>query len=132
MLAGTTPVLVHNCGESRFSVGSDGVAEDLANPLPARGGYVSVPKLDGGTVPGVGNKIWGNSDPEHLIGTRSPETLRRIASKADAEKLQDFYTGAANAGKGGASGRGSQNSRNPVDTARNRVTLLQEIIDAWS
>ncbi|MER7847770.1 polymorphic toxin-type HINT domain-containing protein [Kitasatospora sp. NPDC096077] len=106
VLAGTTPVLVHNCNDARFSVGSDGVAEDLSNPLPPRGGYVGVPKLDGGTLPVVGNKIWGNTDPERLIGTRSPEDLRALASKRDAEKLQDFYAGAANAGKGGAAGRG--------------------------
>ncbi|MEV7600329.1 hypothetical protein AB0O91_23425 [Kitasatospora sp. NPDC089797] len=99
-------VLVHNCNDARFSVGSDGVAEDLSNPLPPRGGYVGVPKLDGGTLPVVGNKIWGNSDPERLIGTRSPEDLHALASKRDAEKLQDFHAGAANAGKGGAAGRG--------------------------
>ncbi|MFI6289028.1 hypothetical protein ACIBCM_30505 [Streptomyces sp. NPDC051018] len=80
----------------------------------------------------VGNKIWGNSDPEELIGTRTPEVLRGLASRGDAEKLQDFYQGAVNAGKGGAAGRGAQNSRSPVNTARNRVQLLQEIIEAWS
>jgi len=69
-------------------------------------------------VPGVGNPIWANSDPESLIGTRSPEELRELASLSDAQKLQDFYQGAANAGRGGS-------------TAPNRVLLLQEIIDAW-
>ncbi|MGW6744437.1 hypothetical protein ACWGDX_27540 [Streptomyces sp. NPDC055025] len=79
----------------------------------------------------VGNKIWGNSDPEELIGTRTPEVLRGLAGRSDAEKLQDFYQGAVNAGKGGAAGRGVLNSGSPVNTARNRVQLLQEIIDAW-
>ncbi|MEW1724886.1 polymorphic toxin-type HINT domain-containing protein, partial [Streptomyces sp. NPDC093109] len=132
VLAGKTPVLVHNtCGEARFSTGSNGVTEDLANPLPARGGYVKPPTLEGGRMNIVGNKIWGNSDPGELIGTRTPESLRGLASRGDAEKLQDFYQGAVNAGKGGAAGRGAQNSRSPVNTARNRVQLLQEIIDAW-
>ncbi|WP_239476097.1 RHS repeat-associated core domain-containing protein [Streptomyces sp. CS090A] len=132
VLAGATPVLVHNCGKARFSVKSDGVAEDLDNPLPQRGGYVKPQTLDGGRMNVVGNKIWGNSDPGELIGTRTPDALRKLASRGDAEKLQDFYQGAVNAGKGGAAGRGAQNSRSPVNTARNRVKLLQEIIDAWS
>lgn len=132
VLAGATPVLVHNCGGARFSTGPDGVAEDLANPLPKRGGYVKPPTLEGGRMNVVGNKIWGNSDPGELIGTRTPAALRGLASRGDAEKLQDFYQGAVNAGKGGAAGRGAQNSRSPVNTARNRVQLLQEIIDAWS
>ncbi len=132
VLAGATPVLVHNCGKARFSVKPDGVAEDLTNPLPQRGGYVKPPTLDGGRMNVVGNRIWGNSDPGDLIGTRSPEALRALASRSDAEKLQDFYQGAVNAGKGGAARRGAQNSRSPVDTARNRVKLLQEIIEAWS
>ncbi|MFF4248915.1 polymorphic toxin-type HINT domain-containing protein [Streptomyces sp. NPDC001822] len=132
VLAGATPVLVHNCGGTRFSVGSDGVAEDLANALPERGGYVKPPTLEGGRMNVVGNKIWGNSDPGELIGTRTPGVLRGLASRGDAEKLQDFYQGAVNAGKGGAAGRGAQNSRAPVNTARNRVQLLQEIINAWS
>ncbi|MGC0422487.1 polymorphic toxin-type HINT domain-containing protein [Embleya sp. AB8] len=132
VLAGTAPILVHNsCGDARFMVSPNGVVDDLLNPLPARGGYVRVPKLDGGTVPGVGNKIWGNSDPEALIGTRSDVELRGLASVGDARKLQDFYAGAVNAGRGGAAGRGPQNSRSPVNSAANRVTLLQEIIDAW-
>lgn len=54
-----------------------------------------------------------------VVGTRTPDELRRLASKGDAEKLQDFYKSAALAGKGGP-------------TAPARVVLTQEIIDAWS
>jgi RHS repeat-associated protein len=104
--------------DTRFIVDSDGVIDDLANPLPARGGSIPVPKLDGGTLQQVGNPIWGNSDPLALIGTRSPAQLRGLASLGDARKLQDFYAGANKMGTGGT-------------TAPNRVILLQEIIDAW-
>ncbi|MFJ8583011.1 hypothetical protein [Micromonospora sp. NPDC093277] len=113
VLAGTTPVLVHNCGP-RFSVDSTGNATDLAN----LGGRVGVPKLEGGTLQEVGGRIWGSGNPSHLIGTRSPAELRALASRGDAEKLQDFYQSAALAGKGGK-------------TAPARVRLTQEIIDAW-
>ena len=117
VLAGNTPVLVHNtsgCGP-RFEVGSDGTATDLTNP----GGRVGVPKLDGGTLQQVGGKIWGNGDPTGLIGTRTPAELRDLSSLGDAEKLQDFYRSAELAGRGGT-------------TAPARVTLTQEIIDAWT
>ncbi|WP_157241391.1 hypothetical protein [Catenuloplanes japonicus] len=66
----------------------------------------------------VRNPIWGNDNPVAVIGTRTPEQLRGLASLGDARKLQDFYQGVVNAGVGGK-------------TAPNRVTLLQEIIDAW-
>ncbi|PZT75901.1 MULTISPECIES: polymorphic toxin-type HINT domain-containing protein [unclassified Streptomyces] len=115
VLAGQTPVLVHNSNcDPRFSVDSRGNATDLANP----GGRVGVPKLEGGTLQEVGGRVWGSGDPSHLIGTRSPTELRGLASRGDAEKLQDFYQSAALAGKGGK-------------TAPARVTLTQEIIDAW-
>ncbi|SNX88767.1 RHS repeat-associated protein [Streptomyces sp. TLI_55] len=115
VLAGETPVLVHNSNcEPRFSVDSKGKVTDLANP----GGRVGVPKLEGGTLQEVGGRIWGSGDPSHLIGTRSQAELRGLASRGDAEKLQDFYQSAALAGKGGK-------------TAPARVVLTQEIIDAW-
>ncbi|MEU6233589.1 RHS repeat-associated core domain-containing protein [Kitasatospora sp. NPDC047058] len=115
VLAGNTPVLVHNSGcGPRFEVDSKGNATDLTNP----GGRVGVPSLDGGTLQEVGGRIWGSGDPSHLIGTRSPTKLRGLASRGDAEKLQDFYRSAELAGKGGK-------------TAPARVTLTQEIIDAW-
>ncbi|MFI6899108.1 polymorphic toxin-type HINT domain-containing protein [Streptomyces sp. NPDC050256] len=115
VLAGQTPVLVHNSNcDPRFSVDSKGNATDLANP----GGRVGVPKLEGGTLQEVGGRVWGSGDPSHLVGTRSPTELRGLASRGDAEKLQDFYQSAALAGKGGK-------------TAPARVRLTQEIIDAW-
>ncbi|MFE4175920.1 polymorphic toxin-type HINT domain-containing protein [Streptomyces sp. NPDC056909] len=115
VLAGQTPVLVHNSNcDPRFSVDSKGNATDLANP----GGRVGVPKLEGGTLQEVGGRVWGSGDPSHLVGTRSPTELRGLASRGDAEKLQDFYQSAALAGKGGK-------------TAPARVKLTQEIIDAW-
>ncbi|MGW2354958.1 polymorphic toxin-type HINT domain-containing protein [Actinacidiphila glaucinigra] len=115
VLAGETPVLVHNSNcDPRFSVDSKGNATDLTNP----GGRVGVPKLEGGTLQEVGGRVWGSGDPSHLIGTRSPAELRGLASRGDAEKLQDFYQSAALAGKGGK-------------TAPARVVLTQEIIDAW-
>jgi hypothetical protein len=54
-----------------------------------------------------------------MIGTRTPEELRGIASLSDAQKLQDFYYSAWLAGRGGT-------------TAPARVILTQEIIDAWT
>ncbi|MFJ4436145.1 polymorphic toxin-type HINT domain-containing protein [Streptomyces sp. NPDC088923] len=115
VLAGETPVLVHNSNcDPRFSVDSKGNTTDLTNP----GGRVGVPKLEGGTLQEVGGRVWGSGDPSHLIGTRSPAELRGLASRGDAEKLQDFYQSAALAGKGGK-------------TAPARVVLTQEIIDAW-
>lgn len=114
MLAGATPVLVHNSNCPRFSADSKGNATDLTNPS----GRVGVPKLEGGTLQEVGGRVWGSGDPSHLIGTRSPAELRGLASRGDAEKLQDFYQSAALAGKGGK-------------TAPARVVLTQEIIDAW-
>jgi hypothetical protein len=78
-----------------------------------------VPTLQGGTIQQVGGRIWGSGNPEHLIATRTPQQLRELASRSDAERLQDFYRSAQLDGKGGA-------------TAGHRVTLLQEIIDAWS
>ncbi|MFI1675672.1 polymorphic toxin-type HINT domain-containing protein [Streptomyces sp. NPDC020607] len=115
VLAGQTPILVHNSNcDPRFSVDSKGNTTDLANP----GGRVGVPKLEGGTLQEVGGRVWGSGDPSHLVGTRSPGDLRGLASRADAEKLQDFYQSAALAGKGGK-------------TAPARVVLTQEIIDAW-
>ncbi|MFJ1899528.1 polymorphic toxin-type HINT domain-containing protein [Streptomyces sp. NPDC088115] len=115
VLAGQTPVLVHNSNcDPRFSVDSKGNTTDLANP----GGRVGVPKLEGGTLQEVGGRVWGSGDPSHLVGTRSPADLRGLASRGDAEKLQDFYQSAALAGKGGK-------------TAPARVVLTQEIIDAW-
>ena len=117
VVAGDTPVLVHNssCGPG-FSVSSDGTVTNLADPSATR---VGVPTLEGGTLQQVGAKIWGNGDPTALIGTRTPEELRGIASLSDAEKLQDFYRSAELAGRGGT-------------TAPARVVLTQEIIDAWS
>lgn len=115
VLADQTPVLVHNSNcDPRFSVDSKGNTTDLANP----GGRVGVPKLEGGTLQEVGGRVWGSGDPSHLAGTRSPADLRGLASRGDAEKLQDFYQSAALAGKGG-------------NTAPARVLLTQEIIDAW-
>lgn len=115
VLAGATPVLVHNSNcDPRFSVDSKGNTTDLTNP----GGRVGVPKLEGGNLLEVGGRVWGSGDPSHLIGTRSPAELRGLASRGDAEKLQDFYQSAALAGKGGK-------------TAPARVVLTQEIIDAW-
>ncbi|MFD9339074.1 polymorphic toxin-type HINT domain-containing protein [Streptomyces sp. NPDC060028] len=115
VLAGQTPVLVHNSNcDPRFSVDSKGNATDLANP----GGRVGLPKLEGGTPLEVGGRVWGSGDPSRLVGTRSPTELRGLASRGDAEKLQDFYQSAALAGKGGK-------------TAPARVKLTQEIIDAW-
>ncbi|MEW2193877.1 polymorphic toxin-type HINT domain-containing protein [Streptomyces microflavus] len=115
VLAGQTPVLVHNSNcDPRFSVDSKGNTTDLANP----GGRVGVPKLEGGTLQEVGGRVWGSGNPSHLVGTRSPADLRGLASRGDAEKLQDFYQSAALAGKGGK-------------TAPARVVLTQEIIDAW-
>lgn len=116
VLAGNASVLVHNenC-DPRFEVDRNGVVTDLANPHNTR---VGVPKLDGGSLPEVSGRIWHNGDPSDLIGTRGAEELRGLASKADAEKLQDFYQSAALAGRGGT-------------TAPARVTLTQEIIDAW-
>lgn len=35
VVAGTTPVLVHNCGDARFAVGNDGVATDLHGTIDA-------------------------------------------------------------------------------------------------
>lgn len=117
VLVGEKPVLVHNdCDPARFEVDSSGVVTDRLNPDNTR---VGVPTLEGGTLQEVGGRIWGISDPKHLIGTRSPSELRGLASKGDAEKLQDFYYSAMLAGKGGK-------------TAPARVLLAQEIIDAWS
>ena len=116
VLAGQTPVLVHNTnGCPRFEVDGDGNIVDLTSGTTR----VGVPTLQGGTIQQVGGRIWGSGNPEHMIGTRTPQQLRDLASRGDAEKLQDFYRSAQLDGKGGA-------------TARNRVTLLQEIIDAWS
>ena len=118
VLAGDTSVLVHNCGGKapRFEVDGNGNVTDLSNPTRTR---VEMPKdLEGGSLQEVGGRIWGSGDPTALIGTRSPEQLRGVASKSDAEKLQDAYKSAANAGKGGR-------------TAPARVRLAQEIIDAW-
>jgi len=118
VLAGKTPVLVHNTcptGVARFEVDSNGIVTDLANPKNTR---VGVPTLQGGTLQQVGGRIWGNGDPTKLVGTRGTAQLRELASKGDAEKLQDFYYSAAAAGRGGT-------------TAPARVTLTQEIIDAW-
>jgi hypothetical protein len=62
--------------------------------------------------------FWGNGNPTKLIGTRGATELRGLSSKADAEKLQDFYRSAEIAGRGGT-------------TAPARVKLTREIIDAW-
>ncbi|GGT22504.1 hypothetical protein GCM10010286_55080 [Streptomyces toxytricini] len=66
----------------------------------------------------VGGRIWGNGDPSGRMGTRKPQELRELASRGDAEKLQDFYQNAVLAGRGGK-------------TAPVGVQLTQEIIDAW-
>ncbi|WP_344111576.1 hypothetical protein, partial [Nocardioides humi] len=89
-----------------------GVAANTAPKL------VEVPKLAGGTLQEVGGPIWAHGNPESLLGTRSPEVLRGLASRSDAIKLRDFYQAAADAGRGGS-------------TAPIRVRLAQEIIDAW-
>lgn len=86
-----------------------------ANAAPKVAG---VPKLAGGSLQEVGGPIWGHGNPAGLLGTRSPEVLRGLASRSDAVKLRDLYQAAADAGRGGA-------------TAPIRVRLAQEIIDAW-
>lgn len=106
---------MHNSGCARFAVNGEGEVIDLANG----GTRVAPPTLSGGTLQQVGGPIWGSGNPSALIGTRTPTQLRGLASKADAQRLQDFYRSAELAGKGG-------------QTAGARVTLLQEIIDAWS
>ncbi|GAA2826987.1 WXG100-like domain-containing protein [Crossiella cryophila] len=77
-----------------------------------------VPVLDGGSLAGVGRKIWANNNPSALIGTRTPEQLRALASRSDAVQLRDFYQAAADTNRG-------------AETAPARVRLAQEIIDAW-
>ena len=112
-LAVDTPVLVHNSNcDPRFEVDSKGTVTDRTNT----NGRVGTPELDGGTLQQVGARVWGRGDPSHLIGTCSAAELRSLASKSDAEKLQDFYQSAALAGRGGK-------------TAPARVTLTQEILE---
>lgn len=84
----------------------------------AKTAELTVPELEGGSLQEVGGPIWGHGKPAALIGTRSPDVLRGLASRADAVKLRDFYQAAAEAGRGG-------------ETAGLRVRLAQEIIDAW-
>jgi len=54
-----------------------------------------------------------------LLGTRTREELRGLASLSDAEKLLNFYQTADDTGYGGR-------------TAPARVALLREIIEAWT
>ncbi|MGO1056128.1 WXG100-like domain-containing protein [Crossiella sp. CA198] len=79
-----------------------------------------VPVLDGGSLTGIGRRIWGNGPDvaDALLGTRTKDELRALASRSDAAKLRDFYQAAVDTDRGGT-------------TAPTRVRLAQEIIDAW-
>ncbi|CAM3733858.1 hypothetical protein KIPE111705_22230 [Kibdelosporangium persicum] len=115
---GSQAVVQNTAACPRFTVDSNGEIIDILTPA----GKIELPKnLDGGTATEVGEKIWAHGPKlaAELIGKRSPEELRRIASKRDAERLQDFYSWVE-----------KNMPRNP--TAPSRVKLCQEIIDAWS
>ncbi|WP_435157325.1 polymorphic toxin-type HINT domain-containing protein [Amycolatopsis sacchari] len=117
--AGTADVLVHNTAPCpRFSVDSNGEIVDFMSPS----GKLSLPSnLEGGTAQEIGAKIWGHGTKmaQELVGTRTPEQLRALCSKRDAERLMDFYENAH-----------INIPSNP--TAPIRVQLAKEIIDAWS
>ncbi|NEA38807.1 hypothetical protein G3I42_05905 [Streptomyces sp. SID11385] len=56
VVAGTTPVLVHNCGGARFEVDSSGVASDLENPVTATVPYNRATHYGGSQTNGPGGR----------------------------------------------------------------------------
>ncbi|MFJ3907307.1 RHS repeat-associated core domain-containing protein [Streptomyces vinaceus] len=56
VLAGATPLLVHNCGGARFEVGSNGVVNDLENPVTATEPYNRQKHYGGSQTNGPGGK----------------------------------------------------------------------------
>lgn len=114
VLAGETPVLVHNANCFKPDVNSDGSV-----PMPGTNG---TRPLDGGpTAASVGRNIWGGSPDgvtKALSESPSAETLRGQASLSDALRLRKFYVNAD-----------ALRPQNP--SAAGRVKLLQRIIDAY-
>lgn len=113
VLAGETPILVHNSNCFEPDVNPDGSV-----PMPGTNG---TRPLDGGpTAASVGSRIWGGS-PEGvekaLSESPSSEVLRGQASLSDALRLRKFYVNAD-----------ALRPQNP--SAAGRVKLLQRIIDA--
>jgi len=129
VVAGDTPVLVHNTGPDE--VCPIGAANSLiesgwrANTqLPVSGPVRRGP--DGQPLPPVnrtvweaGNGIWGNGRPsvDRLDGM-TDDQLRDLATLEEATILNRLYADVANKSKGG-------------QTASPRVVLSQKVIDAW-
>ena len=113
VIVGNAPILVHNCP-------SDGPEPSGASSNYPWGSWNAQTVLPSGrTVGQVGRDIWGNGLPsaERLAGMTGEE-LRGIASLEDAQVLNEMY-------------KTAQAAIPSNDTAKIRVILTQQIIDAW-
>ncbi|MFI8459250.1 RHS repeat-associated core domain-containing protein [Kitasatospora sp. NPDC085464] len=101
VLAGATPVLVHNCGETRFAVDSNGVVDDLENPVTATERY-SRSKHYGGSQTngpsGVAARAAGEGQPCPECGTTMVSGTRYApVPEHDPPLVLHYYRGGGSA-----------------------------------
>ncbi|WP_405183650.1 PA14 domain-containing protein [Nocardia sp. NBC_01377] len=86
---------------------------------------------NGRTLQQISGDLFGRGkavNPSSLIGQRSAEELRRIATREDAVRIRDIYANAAANNKGG---RDASRDENGLTVPESRAILAQEVIDAW-
>lgn len=118
-LIGAVLILVTGGAAAADLPAVEGVAADTADVVVPKAWNASTELPSGGTVRGVGNRIWGRGtpDPDRLAGM-TDEQLRGLASLNDAKTLNAMYR---------AAGPSVPNNA----TAPLRVKLSQQVIDAW-
>ncbi|WP_265868013.1 ricin-type beta-trefoil lectin domain protein [Streptomyces sp. SKN60] len=97
VLAGATPVLVHNCGGARFEVDSSGVASDLENPVTATVPYNRATHYGGSQTNGPGGqaaRAAGEGQPCPECGaTMTSGTAHAPVPEHDPPLVLHYYRG---------------------------------------
>lgn len=97
VLAGATPVLVHNCGGARFEVDSSGVASDLENPVTATVPYSRATHYGGSQTNGPGGRAAraaGEGQPCPECGaTMTSGTAHAPVPEHDPPLVLHYYRG---------------------------------------
>ncbi|MGW1268551.1 ricin-type beta-trefoil lectin domain protein [Streptomyces sp. NPDC002491] len=101
VLAGTTPILVHNCDESRFEVDSSGVVNDLENPVTATEAYNRAKHYGGSQTNGPGGRAAraaGEGQPCPECGaTMGAGTTHAPVPEHDPPLVLHYYRGGGSA-----------------------------------
>ncbi|MGK5448634.1 polymorphic toxin-type HINT domain-containing protein [Streptomyces radiopugnans] len=97
VLAGTVPLLVHNCGSARFEVDSSGIATDLENPVTATEAYSRAKHYGGSQTDGPGGRAAraaGEGQPCPECGvTMTTGTAHAPVPEHDPPLVLHYYRG---------------------------------------